>query len=86
MVCFSSVKTWNALLKSVRECDKLNVSIRNLKNHHFNVAFDDVPDLKILYIVLFIIKFFRSQFICLKCFCTTYPISQVFVSVSHLKG
>ena len=45
MFCFSSVKIWNALPKSVRECDKLNVFKSQLKSHYFNVAFDEVPDL-----------------------------------------
>ena len=38
MFCFSSVKIWNALPKSVRECDKLNVFKSQLKSRYFNVA------------------------------------------------
>ena len=45
MFRFSSVKIWNSLPKSVRECDKLNVFKSQLKSHYFNVAFDEVPDL-----------------------------------------
>ena len=45
MFCFSSVKTWNALPKYVRECDKLTIFKSKLKCHYFSVAFEDVPDL-----------------------------------------
>ena len=45
MFCCLSVKTWNALPKSVRQCDKPNVFTGNSKGHYFTVAFDDVPDL-----------------------------------------
>ena len=39
MLCFSFVKTWNALPKSVRGCDKLNVFKSKFKCHYFGVAF-----------------------------------------------